>query len=325
MRKFLIAGTVALGSLAMMAPLARAALLASESFDDDTTGTLQGQTGGTGWNTQTTLFSVDAPVGWQNQNLNTDVPGYDVVAPGTALTYSGLNSGPDYAIGGDVYQTTGRMLDVSSGGTFGSNGYLNSGGLIGESGTTLYMSVLMREDGTPGANGGMHVSLFTAPGNAAWYDSNGTNLASELQIGDFGSGVWSMDIDGSGTPISSDVSVVQGQTYLMVVKLQFNGGGGVDVASLYVDPSSLGGADPGSPSASGDGTFDVDSFAYYGGNDYNNSSIDEIRFGSTWADVTPSGAIVGAVPLPAAAWSGLGMLGCLGLAAFGLLRRRVAH
>jgi hypothetical protein len=324
MRKLLIAGAVALGWLAMMAPMSRAALLANESFDDDTTGAqLFGQTGGTGWNTAVTINGTDASTGWFGQS--TGLPNYEVVAPGTALTYSGLSSGPDYAIGGFEYQTIGRTLDVSSGGAF--NSYLNSNGYIGKSGTTLYMSVMMREDETPGSNGGMAVSLFASSTNTPWETYGTTDENTEIAIGDTGNGKWSLDTggslyDGSGTITSTGVSITEGQTYLMVLEIQFNGGGGADVASLWVDPT-LGGS-PGAPTLTEDGTFQLDSFAYYGGTSGSQTNaIDEIRFGNTFGDVTPSGAILSAVPLPAAAWSGLGMLGCL--AAFGLFRRRVAH
>ena len=81
-----------------------------------------------------------------------------------------------------------------------------------------------------------------------------------------------------------------GQTYLVVVK--YDRSASPTVASLWVDPTSLGAAEPAGATinASGDATF-----LQFGSISFRNSTgtpkvdIDEVRIGTTWADVTPVG------------------------------------
>jgi len=81
-----------------------------------------------------------------------------------------------------------------------------------------------------------------------------------------------------------------GQTYLVVVK--YDRSTSPTTASLWVNPTSLGGAEPSGATvnASGDGTF-----LQFGSISFRNSTttpkvdIDEVRIGTTWADVTPAG------------------------------------
>src|SRR6516164_6840883 len=76
-------------------------ILAIESFSQGGS-PLNNTNGGSGW---------AAP--WQVQNGSIDVPGYDIstTAP---VTYPGLSTSGGYAIGGDAWQTAGRMLDTSA-------------------------------------------------------------------------------------------------------------------------------------------------------------------------------------------------------------------
>ena len=61
-----------------------------------------------------------------------------------------------------------------------------------------------------------------------------------------------------------------------------------NTVNLYVNPASLGGSAPGTATISGTTTSSIafKSLAYYGGNATNQSSINEIRFGDTYASVT---------------------------------------
>jgi hypothetical protein len=103
---------------------------------------------------------------------------------------------------------------------------------------------------------------------------------------------------------------------LVVLKWDFT----ARTASLYVNPTSLGGSDPGTPSVSitSSPANPANLSQFYircGGNALGTANesapflVDDVRVGTTWADVTPA-----SVPEPAAgALMGLGLVG-LGLA-----------
>jgi hypothetical protein len=87
------------------------------------------------------------------------------------------------------------------------------------------------------------------------------------------------------------VPVVAGQPVLLVLSVNF----GTDMTvvntvNLYVNPTSLGGAPPTTPSATYTtlNSLAFQSLAYYGGDDTNESSLDEIRIGNSYAAVTPA-------------------------------------
>ncbi len=106
---------------------------------------------------------------------------------------------------------------------------------------------------------------------------------------------------------------VAGQTNFIVMKYTFNGGGGNDTCALWVnpDPSTFGGSEPAAttndvPANTGSGT-PVDAAAglqliqVRGGASGASGAIqlDNIRVGSTWADVTPTCTPVGIITPPA--------------------------
>ena len=249
-------------------PGAGGGLLAYDSFSSSA-GPLDQTAGGTGWS-----------AAWFVQNNDTSVPGYNI-ANSAPLSYNSLQTSGNYAIGGDAYQTAGRGLNVSSGGPFDT--YLTNG-LIGRSGTTLWMSALLRKD----VNNDQEVSLVLHANNIAWC----TNCSGPLvSVGYFGSAsnnngtrYWSLRI---GTTVyRSDVPLTVGQTALLVVRLDF---GSTNTATLYVNPSSLGGSAPASANAQATTTNNIafKNLAYYGGDGFNQSAVDEIRFGTSFAAVTP--------------------------------------
>ena len=102
------------------------------------------------------------------------------------------------------------------------------------------------------------------------------------------------NISGTGasqTEYTTDLSF--GTTYLIVVKYDLNDVGN-DIASLWVDPSSLGGAEPAGAITNNGSVSTTTAFASICLR--NNAvspkaNIDEIRVGATWADVTPTGTI----------------------------------
>ena len=94
------------------------------------------------------------------------------------------------------------------------------------------------------------------------------------------------------SPTEFGTDLAFGTTYLVVVKYDFNGTS-PDIATLWVDPSSLGGTEPAGGVANSTGT--TTGISTFGAICLRNASatpraeIDEIRVGSTWADVTPAG------------------------------------
>gem|GEM_PF-1065198 len=248
-------------------------LLAYEPFTE-ATGALNGAAGGGdfGW-----------AAGWVEQSGSSAVPGYDIAST-SPLTYSGLLITPNYGIGGYGYQGVGRELDVSANGAFSS--YL-SNGVIGAPGSTVWLSFLIRKDTNTTETTAIYLNTNSVP----WYSTAPNNLG----IGYFGTSSndananphWSLQFN--GITVQSTAPVVMGQPTLLVAAVTFGTGGSGDQVSLYVNPASLGGTAPVTPTlqyAPG-GSIAFQAIAYYGGDTTNQSSVDEIRLGSSYAAVTP--------------------------------------
>jgi len=241
-------------------------LLAYEPFYEPV-GPLNGLSAGSGWG-----------AAWDVQGGNTTVPGYNITAA-SPLSYSGLSSAGNHAIGGYAYLTAGRALNVATSGPFSA--YL-SNGLIGTSGTSIWLSALVRKD----TNDEQQVSVTLHPNSVDW---NPNNLGTS--VGYFGSSsdtngtrYWSLEI---GTTVyKTSVPVVIGQTTLLVLQITF---GSQSQAVLYVNPTSLGGSAPATASvqATTSSSLAFKSLAYYAGDQTGSSSLDEIRIGTTFGAVTP--------------------------------------
>lgn len=99
----------------------------------------------------------------------------------------------------------------------------------------------------------------------------------------------------SGTPTQTEFAqdLDFGTTYLVVVKYDFNGASN-DIATLWVNPSSLGGSEPGGSvsnnSATATTATNFAAICIRNASATPKAQIDEIRVGSTWASVTPAGA-----------------------------------
>jgi fibronectin type 3 domain-containing protein len=289
------AGASGYSNQASVTPAAPSALLAYEPFGESTAYLSDASGGGdSGWSTA-----------WTVQNSLEDTPGYDIVST-NPLTYTGLLTTGSHAIGGDSYVTAGRPLNVSSSGPFAS--YLSSG-LIGESGQTIWLSFLLREDAN---SGDVAAVLLNANGGGSSWDVSPSNIA----VGYFGalsetSGnpFWSLQYNtnqndlGSASVIKTSVPMVVGQPALMVMSVTF---GATTTVNLYVNPSSLGGSAPATPSATYSTTSSLafQSLAYYGGNGVSESSLGDIRVGATYASVTPSSLPAAPTGLTATAGNG---------------------
>ena len=159
--------------------------------------------------------------------------------------------------------------------------------------TTLYFSVLLNVVDNSGitttgdyfmhfgATAGTSVSIFGARLGAKQVNA-GANYRFMIQNTSGGTPNY--------TEFAQDLNF--GTTYLVVVK--YDRTAVPTMASLWVNPASLGGAEPGGFVSNNSGTG---SFANFASICFRNNAttpkvdIDEIRVGPTWADVTPLGAL----------------------------------
>ena len=98
----------------------------------------------------------------------------------------------------------------------------------------------------------------------------------------------------SNTPVEASGDLAFGTTYLVVVKYVYNNTAGNDLATIWINPTSLGGTEP-TGGVNGAGSVNVAAYnSVNTGVCIRNSSatpkadIDEIRVGTTWAQVTPA-------------------------------------
>jgi hypothetical protein len=238
---------------------------------------------------------------WQVQNFSaTNYPdGYKLAT--NSLTYLNLRTTGSQAIGGRNYEIATRALNAAAFGQFTVIGA--NPACIGQDNTTLWLSLLLRKDTNDDAP--VRLELVNADG------------VSEYARGDFSVGYfstqsnsnnvryWSMaimrDYSNPNSPIidyiRSNVAITNGQPALLVVKMQF---GDTDRFDLFVNPPSLGGTEPATPNA----TYTTQSGAinirfrtarfraglglgYFNGDGLNKGALDELRFGDTYAAVTP--------------------------------------
>jgi hypothetical protein len=240
-----------------------------------------------GWNLQP----------WFVQNNNTQ---YTVGAPG--LSYQNLQVAGNRAVGGGSWVSAGVGIVMPTP-SQPSNEWVPWRKLDGDTrykagaeGTTLWASFLARSEVSNNDYG-----VFFAQSHIAW------NMGSEGAKVGLSGGMWTLSEIGGGASVSTGVARTIGQTYLMVLRMEFINEGS-DLVTLYVNPT------PGlsAPNVLGTTIQTVKDFclynvAFYPGSGTNNGSMDELRFGSTFADVT--------IPEPAT-------IGLLGLGGLVLLRKR---
>jgi hypothetical protein len=150
---------------------------------------------------------------------------------------------------------------------------------LGAPGTTAYVSFLIQPRGT--LNDGVFQGFFGLT------VSNGTPFGNELFIGKPGGGAteqWVIEHRGGFGQVTSGVDVRIGKTTLLVVKIQFMAG--PEIITLYVDPA-VGRPEPGSNVVKTD--LDLGVVTRIGLYSTGAFTIDEIRIGTTFADVLPSG------------------------------------
>lgn len=234
------------------------ALICNEPFNYST-GALTGNNGGTGWNGA-----------WVEQNGITT--GYEIFASSLAYTSTGiLVTSANKAGGGYQYQSSGRGLDVS-----GAFSTYATGGYIGLSGTTLYLSILIRAHNADIVHCNLHAS------GSVW-----DNSLPKLGLGSYDGAHWQLNVLGTTYNWSGTMSL--DTDYFMVLRMDF---AATNTIKLWVNPA-LTGIEPSADITQTTGTsVAFNSFTWHGGNSAGSGFLDEIRFGASWADVTPTTATV---------------------------------
>ena len=186
-------------------------------------------------------------------------------------------------LGAQQYCRTERLMDTSVGGEFDSAGLVDGTGKIGADGTTLYLSFLQR--------------ISSVPSQYPYY-------AVELSNGDYGSGrvllvghddkaspyyVARTYSNGTGSETLTPLGVENADVNLFVLKFTFDTDD--DLVEIYRNPSP--GGEPTTPTATLGGPGLGYDFSFHKialARFVNTSSlldVDEIRFGTSYADVTP--------------------------------------
>lgn len=115
-----------------------------------------------------------------------------------------------------------------------------------------------------------------------------------------------------GTPTFTEFALDLnfGTTYLVVVK--YDRGASPTMASLWVNPASLGGAEPSGAVTNNSGTTAFASFASIcirNNATTPKAQIDEVRIGTAWADVTPTGLAAPTIQASNITFSGISTTG----------------
>lgn len=187
----------------------------------------------------------------------------------------GQGNGDDANHGKAGLQTSGGSI---SGGAFSAiNGAIrNLAQPLGTDNTTVYISFLIQPQGA--LNNGIFNGFFGLTLNGSF--------AQDLFIGKPGGGAvtdYVLETRGGFGQISSGIPAAVGQTALLVVKAQFLSGN--DIFTLYVNPVP-GQPEPATGAVKGDLNLGkVSAVGIYSSGAF---ALDEIRIGTTFADVTPA-------------------------------------
>jgi len=281
----------ALGTLGALAVSpASAVLLTYEGFDYTASANVTGQTGGSGWRNP-------ASFSWTTVGTTGTVAASGLSYTGANAAYTAFASaGLAGNYGANVRNN--RLLAIDTGGVYDTAGLRGAGNFIGGSTvtSTLWGSFLVGS--TNFASTHMIFNLSGGTGSSASIRQGGAGGA--IQITDGGSGT----NFGTGSILTSALSTTNPN--LIVFRMVFNGASD-DTMSVWLNPT-----------AATDTASILATIANLALNTVElrnvqaaNLVFDEIRFGTTFADVVP-------IPEPSA-FAALAGLGVLGLAA---VRRR---
>ena len=272
LNKFKFLGFVLILSLKISAQPCQ--YLAYDGFPYANNSALHDAYGGTGW---------ESP--WSVQVNNTSIPGFMAeVSPN--MHHPSLLSSGNHLVGGISYLSAGRKLDLSSNGPFSA--YRKSNGKLGQPGTTLYFSAVIRKE----VSNNERVNVMLQGGNnVPWV----TNTNPRMQMGYFGTAsnvgadrFWGISINDS---IYNSSKLVQiGTEALLVVKIEFAANGGT--VSAWINPTQIAGTEP-IPDIVVNSTSNMEylAVALYLGNSVRQGSLDEIRLAGSYACATPDSFI----------------------------------
>jgi hypothetical protein len=263
--------TLLTAALLTLPSLAPAALLTYEGFGDYANdGPVNGLTGGQGWNG-----------GWVVQSGNYPM------ASSNPLTFGSLETSANgrYLYGGSNYVGVGRQLDTSVNGVWDNLGYV-SGGFIDDG--VLWFSMLAQ------INTNDNINFTFSSDGTPWIQGNTGNVrirtsSSNWQLG-------TVDTDTTQT-----TNIVQAgnrsnnTTYFVVGRFDLNGMNSTFHLWVTSNPTSLtlGGPDLNLATANASltnldaATVRFRNFNIFANTGGSNSKIDEIRFGTSFADVSP--------------------------------------
>ena len=267
-----LAAVALVSLLTFAARPAFADLIAYDGFNYSPGGDLAGNAGGSGF------VGAWAPGGF-NASISTN---YDVAAG--SLPFPGLLTGGNRVATGSTDAIAGVSRALAS--------------PLGANASTTYFSMLLRPEGTLGAgvfNGFFGLTLETATEPELYFGKPGGGATGQYVVEDRG---------GSGQ-VTSGVDAVVGQSVLLVLRAQFGAGPAAnDVFTLYVNPTP-GGPEPAGGALKNDSNIGpVTGLTIYSTGAF---SIDELRVGTSFTDVTP------VVPEPAALGGGAVLLAGLAL------------
>lgn len=222
---------------------------------------------------------LNSGYGWDGAwqvDLGTESP-YCRVTGDTSLRYLNLLTSGRVGVGGQSYRRVGRFLNRTAGvlGPWSTN--IGGTLYVGRDGTELWVAWLQRlaSAGNPGN------MTFDDSGGSVYHDLNGICRVKNM------GGFWALTVFKDLIAVTSSVPVT---TNVTLFALRFQFGAVTDVVSMYVNPSTLGGAPPPTPDAMitlVNTNFRFHKLSWYPHHDVNQGWLDELRFGSTYADVTP--------------------------------------
>jgi len=150
---------------------------------------------------------------------------------------------------------------------------------LGADGTTAWFSFLMQPDNVSFGGISLEIGDETGSDNTVNIGNNGNDFL--------------LGIDGTPTGDTIDNAVVSGQTYFIVVQIDFAAGN--DTVTLYVDPTAGVSAPDSLPAMTAQiTTADLGTFSrvgVIGGFSGNDARIDEIRVGDTFQDVAGGNSV----------------------------------
>lgn len=202
--------------------------------------------------------------GW-SQSWGCNGVTHAAISNASPLLYAGgLKSTAQYLVVPVQYGSANRQLDVSNIGVF-SDYLVGGSGDIGKEGTTLWYSLMARATDV----NNMKIMLSQH------------QVDQHVVIAPSTSGNWALTGAALSSEVESSISIVQDEVVLLVLKLEFTAS--ATNLDLYINPTELGGAAPATPDVS----TTTDYAIAFDKQEFSQGDFDEIRFGASYADVTP--------------------------------------